>query len=243
MQDQRKRARAQWALVACLTLLNMLAQIDKNILVLMVGPIQRDFGVSDIQISFLIGTAFAVANILVGLPAGWLADRFDRRLVIATGVLVWSAAVAANAAATAFIALVIARAVVGAAEALTPPSSYSLIRDGVDDQRRARALSVYTMSMMLGTGLSLVLGGPLLHLVQASGIHALPLVGEVSAWQLTLFMIGVAGLPLSLLIFCFKDPRSQRDAAARPQESLRTCLLYTSPSPRDLSTSRMPSSA
>lgn len=226
MQDQRKRARAQWALVACLTLLNMLAQIDKNILVLMVGPIQRDFGVSDIQISFLIGTAFAVANILVGLPAGWLADRFDRRLVIATGVLVWSAAVAANAAATAFIALVIARAVVGAAEALTPPSSYSLIRDGVDERRRARALSVYTMSMMLGTGLSLVLGGPLLHLVQASGIHALPFVGEVSAWQLTLFMIGVAGLPLSLLIFCFKDPRSQRDAAARPQESLRTVLRW-----------------
>ena len=52
MQDQRKRARAQWALVACLTLLNMLAQIDKNILVLMVGPIQRDFGVSDIPVSY-----------------------------------------------------------------------------------------------------------------------------------------------------------------------------------------------
>ena len=34
--------------------------------------------------------------------------------------------------------------------------------------------------------------------------------------------------------------------AATPQQQLRTiyiCLLYTSPSPRDLSTSRMPSSA
>ncbi|MFM0298865.1 MFS transporter [Paraburkholderia sediminicola] len=222
MEDRRNRNSIlrQWGLVACLTVVSMLAQIDKNILVLMVGPIQRDFGASDVQISLLIGAAFAVANIVVGLPSGWLADRFNRRVVIAVGVAIWSLAVASNAVASAFVALLVARIIVGGAEALIPPSSYSLIRDGVDEQRRARALSVYTMSLMLGTGLSLVLGGPLLGAIQSAGIRSIPFIGTVSPWQVTLFLIGVVGLPMSLLIFLAKEPGRQQEASLDASRSL-----------------------
>jgi MFS family permease len=217
---------AQWGLVATLTLMTMLAQIDKNILVLMVAPIQRDFGVSDVQISFLIGAAFAVANIVVGLPAGWLADRFDRRLIIACGVLVWSLAVAANAAATTFAVLVAARVIVGGAEALIPPSSYSLIRDGVDESRRARALSVYTMALMLGTGLSLVLGGPLMSAIHSSGMNTIPFLGNVTAWQMTLFLIGLVGVPMSLMIFLSKDPGRRGSGTANPSRGSHHVVAY-----------------
>lgn len=196
----------QWGLVITLTVITMLAQIDKNILVLMVGPIQHEFGVNDVQISFLIGAAFAVANIVVGMPAGWLADRFDRRVIIACGVVVWSAAVAANAAVASFVALVLARIVVGGAEALIPPSSYSLIRDGVDEIRRARALSVYTMALILGTGLSLVLGGPLMSAIQSADWRSLPVIGHIASWQMTLFLIGMVGFPIGLMIFLNRDP-------------------------------------
>ncbi|WP_077034947.1 MFS transporter [Pelomonas sp. KK5] len=208
-------AASQWALVATLTLVSMLAQIDKNVLVLMVGPIQRDFGVGDVQISFLIGAAFAMANIAIGLPAGWLADRFNRRLIIAGGVLVWSLAVASNAFASTFLALVVARIVVGGAEALIPPSAYSLIRDGVDAERRARAMSVYTMGLMLGTGLSLVLGGPMLAWIQSAGIRSIAGFGDVPPWQMALFLIGLVGLPTALLIGLNRDPgRHHADGAA-----------------------------
>jgi MFS family permease len=209
-------ASSQWALVATLTLVSMLAQIDKNVLVLMVGPIQRDFGVGDVQISFLIGAAFAMANIAIGLPAGWLADRFNRRLIIAAGVAVWSLAVAYNAFASTFLALVVARVIVGGAEALIPPSAYSLIRDGVDADRRARAMSVYTMGLMLGTGLSLVLGGPLLAWIQAAGIRTIPGHGDVPPWQMALFLIGLLGVPTSLLIYMNRDPgRHHADGAGQ----------------------------
>uniref|UniRef100_Q46MT8 Major facilitator superfamily MFS_1 n=2 Tax=Cupriavidus TaxID=106589 RepID=Q46MT8_CUPPJ len=220
------RAMSQWGLVATLTLVTMLAQIDKNILVLMVGPIQREFGVNDLQISYLIGAAFAISNIAVGLPAGWLADRHNRRVIVAVGVLVWSIAVAANAAAAAFITLVVARIVVGGAEALIPPSSYSLIRDGVDDQRRARALSVYTMALMLGTGLSLVLGGPMLHWIASAGIRTIPLIGPVPPWQMTLFLIGIAGLPVGLLIFLCRDPGRPLSEAHGGKPSTRAALRH-----------------
>lgn len=217
---------AQWGLVVTLTVMTMLAQIDKNILVLMVGPIRHAFGVNDVQISFLIGAAFAVANIVVGLPAGWLADRFDRRAIIACGVVVWSLAVAANAVAASFAALVLARVVVGGAEAMIPPASYSLIRDGVDEARRARALSVYTMALMLGTGLSLVLGGPLIGALQVSGWHALPFVGDVAAWQMALLLIGVVGLPIGLTIFLNRDPgRHGGEASTVAQDARLRAVL------------------
>jgi MFS family permease len=228
MEEDRNRqpVSRQWVLVACLTVISMLAQIDKNILVLMAGPIQRDFAASDVQISLLIGAAFAVSNMVIGLPAGWLADRFNRRVVIALGVAVWSLAVASNAIASAFVALLVARIIVGGAEALIPPSSYSLIRDGVDEQRRARALSVYTMSLMLGTGLSLVLGGPLLGAIQLSGIRSMPFVGAVSPWQITLFLIGVVGLPMSLLIFLAKEPGRQHESGLAASRSLSGVARY-----------------
>ena len=206
-QNGKSRSRfGQWKLVVILTILSMLAQLDKNILVLMVGPIQKSYGVSDVEISFLIGAAFAIANIGVGIPAGWMADKWNRRAIIAAGVIIWSLALSANAVASTFFGLVVARVIVGGAEALIPPSSYSLIRDGVDEDRRTRALSIYTMALMLGTGLSLVLGGPLLSAVHNAGWTTLPFIGEVSSWQFTLFLIGAVGLPLALTVFLNRDP-------------------------------------
>lgn len=228
MQDYRDRGSTfrQWGLVACLTVMSMLAQIDKNILVLMIGPIQRSFRASDVQISILIGTTFAVSNIVVGLPAGWLADRFDRCMVIAAGVAIWSLAVASNAAASEFLTLMVARVIVGGAEALIPPSSYSLIRDGIDEKRRALALSVYTMSLMLGTGLSLVLGGPLLGAIQSAGIRSIPIIGIVAPWQAALFLIGVVGIPASLLVLFVKEPGRQGGTALDTNRSLSGVTRY-----------------
>ena len=216
----------QWGLVVTLTILSMLAQLDKNILVLMVAPIQKTYGVSDLEISFLIGAAFAIANIAVGIPAGWMADKLNRRVIIASGVIIWSFALSANAVASTFFGLIVARVIVGGAEALIPPSSYSLIRDGVDEDRRARALSIYTMALMLGTGLSLVLGGPLLSVVHNAGWTWLPLIGNVTSWQFTLVLIGVVGLPLGMTIFLNRDPgRSAGEPVALKKTNANTFSL------------------
>lgn len=228
VQNGRLRSRfEQWGLVVTLTILSMLAQLDKNILVLMVAPIQKTYGVNDVEISFLIGAAFAIANIAVGIPAGWIADKWNRRAIIAAGVIIWSVALSANAVASSFFGLVLARVIVGGAEALIPPSSYSLIRDGVDEDRRARALSIYTMALMLGTGLSLVLGGPLLAAVHNAGWTYIPILGHVSSWQFTLFLIGAVGLPLALTVFLNRDPG--RSAAAPAELTVSNALASSLP--------------
>ena len=210
--------RQQWWIVAVLTTLSMLAMLDKNLIQLMVTPIRHDLGLTDVQISLVIGAAFAVANIAAGLPAGWLADRISRRGLVGTGVIVWSLATASSGVARSFGGLFAARAAVGVGEGIIPPSCYSLLRDGVEPGKRGRALAIYSTAQTAGAGIALVVAGALIGAIAARGIDRLPLVGPIHPWQLALAIIGILGLPVTLLVLTL--PRVGRArAAARPEES------------------------
>jgi len=79
-----------WTVVAILIATAVLSYTDRQVLSLLVDPIRADLGISDTQISLLLGTAFAVVYGVAGLPLGYLADRTSRRNLIFAGVLVWS---------------------------------------------------------------------------------------------------------------------------------------------------------
>src|SRR5213082_1213925 len=79
-----------WAVVAILVATAVLSYTDRQVLSLLVDPIRADLGISDTQISLLLGTAFAVVYGVAGIPLGWLADRTSRRNLIFGGVIVWS---------------------------------------------------------------------------------------------------------------------------------------------------------
>ena len=66
--------------------------LDRQILGLLVGVIQADTGLSDTQMGFLGGPAFAFFYVIAGLPIGWAADRMSRRLLVAVGQFFWSLA-------------------------------------------------------------------------------------------------------------------------------------------------------
>jgi MFS family permease len=187
-------------LVFGLTLVSMLAMIDKNLIQLMVGSIKRDVGLTDSQISLLIGAAFAVANIATSLPAGWLADRVGRKALIGGGALLWSLATVAGGLSGTFATLFWARAAVGCGEGLIPPASYSLIGDGVAAPRRGRALAVYSMATTAGAGISLIICGALIGAIVAYGVKTVPVIGPIRPWQLALVIIGFAGLPVLLVL-------------------------------------------
>lgn len=213
--DQRGPAIAQWRMVVTLTLLCTLAYIDKNVIVLMLKQIQSDLGLSAVQVSLAIGSAFAIANVLIGIPAGWIADRYNRKLVIWGAVSTWSAMTMLCGFATSFLMLFTVRAGVGLAEGMLPPSALSLIRDGVAPQRRARAFGTFTTAAVIGTGVAFLLGGALVDFVIKHPLHGVPILGEMPPWAVAVAMVGAAGLPLSLLAFTIKDPG--REAASDPR--------------------------
>src|SRR5262245_57941229 len=84
-----------FVLMVCLTL----SFIDRQILGLLVDPIRQDLGVSDTRVGLLHGLAFALFYTFMGLPVGWLVDRYSRRGIIAAGVVFWSAMTAVCAVA------------------------------------------------------------------------------------------------------------------------------------------------
>jgi MFS family permease len=110
--DYGSLSRAWWAL-AVLCIAAILSYTDRQILSLVVDPVRAELGLSDLQIGFLQGTAFAIMYAAFGLPLGQLADRLARRNLIVAGVLLWSAATVACAYARSFEELFAARVAMG----------------------------------------------------------------------------------------------------------------------------------
>jgi len=198
--------RAQWRMVGVLCLVNAIAFIDRTALPLLVQPIKRDLGISDTEMSLLIGAAFIMTYAVGGLVVGMLVDRFSRRGILAGAIGFWGAATVFCGTASSYAALFLGRCGVGTGESACGPASMSLIKDAFAPQFRGRAVAIWAMGASLGGGCALLAGGAILHLVGESGSVALPLLGMVKGWQLVLIACGLASLPIALLVFSFPEP-------------------------------------
>lgn len=195
-----------WLTVAILMVAYVLSFIDRQILNLLVGPIRRDLMISDTQMSLLMGLSFALFYTICGIPLGRMADTKSRRGLIAVGVLFWSAATAACGMAKLYWQFLICRIGVGVGEAALSPAAYSLIADSFPAERRATAISVYSMGVYLGSGLAFLLGGLVIQFASAQGNVLLPVIGEVRPWQLIFLILGAAGVLFTLLMLAVKEP-------------------------------------
>lgn len=201
-----RRPADEWRLVIALTLIAMLAMLDRYALSLLVQPLKADLGLTDTEVGIAVGAGFAIANIAISIPAGWAADRFSRRAIVFAGVVLWSAMTVICGLATTFLVFLLARAGVGLGEGMIPPASYSLIRDGVSPERHGRAFTTFAMANTLGPGSAILLVGTLVGAIVAFDWHWLPLFGDVKPWQFTLILLGVLGMPLAGLAYIFKAP-------------------------------------
>ncbi|AXO62920.1 MFS transporter [Ectopseudomonas oleovorans] len=195
-----------WATVAILMVAYVLSFVDRQILNLLVEPIRRDLAINDTQMSLLMGLSFALFYTVCGIPLGRVADTRSRRGLIAVGILFWSAATAACGMAKLYWQFLLCRIGVGVGEAALSPAAYSLIADSFPAERRATAISVYSMGVYLGSGLAFLVGGLVIQFASAQGDVTLPVLGEVRPWQLIFLILGVAGVFFTLLMLAIKEP-------------------------------------
>ncbi|MBI2993823.1 MAG: MFS transporter [Gammaproteobacteria bacterium] len=198
--------RYAWYVVGVLMVCYTLSFVDRQILSLLVTPIKEDLGIGDTQIGLLQGLAFVIFYTLLGLPAGWLADRYSRRTIIATGVLLWSFMTAVCSVTRSFWSLFGARVGVGVGEATLGPSAFSLITDYFPRDRLGTALSFYSMGIFIGSGLAFVVGGAVVGAVSHMPAVAIPLLGTIAAWRLTFLIVGVPGLLVAVLMYTVREP-------------------------------------
>lgn len=204
-----------WYVVFVLMLANTSSFIDRMIMGLLVGPIRETFGISDTQYSLLAGLAFGVFYAVMGLPLARIADAKSRKGLIAIGISLWSAMTAVCGLATGFWSLFLARIGVGVGEASLSPAAYSLIADYFKKEVLARAFSVYTFGIAIGSGLAYLLGGAVVSYMSQFSGHSFPLVGVVQGWQLTFFAVGIPGILVVLLMLTIKEPKRKGVKASK----------------------------
>lgn len=198
-----------WYVTLLLTVVFIFSFIDRQILNLLVGPIQQDLGLSDTEVSLLQGLGFVATYVLLSIPIGRLVDSSNRVRIIAGGIAVWSAATAACGLARSFGAMFVARAGVGIGEATLTPAAWSLLADYFPPRRRNLPFSIFLMGPYLGVGIAMVLGSLLMSALTAAAPLSLPLAGVLAPWQVTFLIVAAPGLLLTVLVLLVREPARQ----------------------------------
>ena len=195
------------------------AMVDRMILTLLVGPLKAAFDLSDTQVGLLHGLAFTSLYVIVGLPMGWLTDRYSRRVIAGMSVAAWSLMTALCGLAGSYAQLFLARMGVGIGEAGISPAANSMIPDYFPPSRVSLPITLYSIGGSAGAGLALIFGGAIVDYVSGLGQVRLPLVGTINGWQATFLVAGLPGLLVAAAFAFVKEPprfgrRVAEDAAA-----------------------------
>jgi MFS family permease len=206
-----------WYALFVLVIVYIVNFIDRQILSILVGDIKRDLSVSDAQIGFLYGTAFAVFYALFGIPLGRLADSWYRGRLMAMGLALWSSMTAFSGFANSFAMLATARIGVGIGEASASPAAYSMISDWFPKERRATALSIYSSGLYIGGALSLPIGGFVVARWNSAWPDTALAPLGLAGWQAAFLAVGLPGLLLALWVLTLREPqRGASDGLPQP---------------------------
>ena len=179
--------------------------VDRQILSILAEEIKADIGISDAQLGFLYGTAFAVFYAVFGIPLGRLGDVWVRKSLISIGLAFWSLMTALSGTARSFLTLGTFRIGVGVGEASATPAAFSMLSDYFPPSQRATALAVYSSGVYIGAGIGIFLGGWVVDAWAAAfpgGDSPFGLRG----WQAAFFVVGLPGVIMALWVGSLREP-------------------------------------
>jgi MFS family permease len=184
-----------WVVLATLLVIYIFNFADRYLLTGLIGPIKAEFDIGDNLIGLLMGPAFVVLYVVMGVPFARLADRGSRIRIIAAGCMLWSLATAATGLATGPLSLGLARIGVGVGEAAFVAPAYSLLTDYFKPERRGLAFAILGLATYFG---------------QIAGQAGGPAIAAVYGWRATFLLVGLPGAALGLIavLLVREPPRS-----------------------------------
>jgi MFS family permease len=193
--------RATFAL-ALLFGVNFLNYIDRYVIAAVVPLIQAEFKVSDTAAG-LVGSMFMIAYVVASPITGVLGDRWPRRFLVGSGVLLWSLATVFSGLAQSFRQLLTARSLIGVGEAGFGAVAPTLISDLFPKEKRGRMLAYFYVAIPVGSALGFLLGGWM-------GVHY--------GWRAAFLVAGAPGILLGLLAFrMYEPPRGVSDGVQKSE--------------------------
>ena len=200
----RSRAYA-WYVLGLLTTINFVNYVDRLVVVGIYDDLRRLFALSDAQLGSLT-TAFFTVHALTTIPFGWAADRWDRRRILALGIIAWSLATLASAYAVGYLSLAVLIGLIGLGEAAYGPVANSLLCEVFRPAEKARTVAIFNGAMFVGACVGIGIGG----------WFGFPLAYKV---------VAVPGLFLGVAAYFLDVPRVRQGPHLRPSEGKLASLF------------------
>jgi sugar phosphate permease len=174
--------RSQRSTLLLLVVSNALNYVDRSTVAIANPLIRRDLGLSLAEMGLVL-SAFLWTYSFMQLPIGALVDRFKPRLMLATGLVIWSVAQALGGMAANFSQMVATRVGLGVGESAQFPASLRVLRDWYNKGDRGFATGIFSTGSSIGTAIS----APLLTWLMLT-----------LNWRWMFAIMGIAGLTLAI---------------------------------------------
>jgi len=221
------RRRAAYAL-AVLIAVAVFSNVDRYIFSILAQSIKEDLGVTDGQLGFLYGTAFALFYAVFGIPLARVADSWSRTRLIGVCLGFWSLMTALSGTTRGFLHLSLCRFGVGVGEAGAGPASLSLVYDHFPERIRTTATALLSGGAAIGAGAGLFLGGAVMSAWNGAWPEPSLAPLGLKGWQAAFMVVGLPGLLLAVLVATMKEPaRGALDGVVstrEPRPPLRTFM-------------------
>jgi MFS family permease len=208
-----------WYTLGVLVVVTLFAFIDRQVIILLAEQIKVAFQLSDMQLGFLQGTAVAMFSAVAAYPLAWAADRIDRRLVLTVCISVWSLAVVYCGLAQSYTQILIATAMVAAAEAGLAPMTFAIIPELFPPKHRQLANSIFALVSVATGSIALALGGAMIAGVGAIQSSLPPELAELEVWRLSFFAVALPAPLMIALLYTARLGGRAKTAEAAPAES------------------------
>ena len=187
-----------------LCLIGLVDAVDRGVLPGVITLVQDDLGMSDFQAG-LLSSAIVIATLLVAVPGGLLADRKDRRTLMAIVLCLWSAATALSSVVRSFPQLFAVRSLLGVGDAINDPAAQSLVADYYPPEVRGRAYGWQRVVPTAGVAVGAIVGGVL---------------GELFGWRVAVLAVALPGVFVAIMVR--RLPLPERGASDRPPSEVAT---------------------
>ncbi|MDP3676758.1 MAG: MFS transporter [Novosphingobium sp.] len=199
--DSTSTLGTRWYVLFIMMLAYTINIADRYVMSTVLEPIRLELGLTDSGVAFLTGVSLALFYVTMGLPLSWIADRHNRRNLLAISMTVWSGMTALCGMSQGYVQLLLARIGVGIGEAGGTPACNSIVGDYFPADRRAMAMTIFALGAPIGAWLGADMAGA---------------VAAQYGWRAAFFVLGIPGLFLALVVFLtIKEPaRGQLDAVS-----------------------------
>ena len=204
----------RWYVLFIMMLAYAINIADRYVMSTVLEPIRLELQLTDAGVAFLTGVSLAFFYVIMGIPLSWIADRYNRRNLLAASITIWSAMTALCGMSQGYMQLLLARIGVGVGEAGGTPSCNSIVADYFPAGRRAMAMTIFALGAPIGAWLGADMAG---------------YVAAEYGWRMAFYVLGIPGILLAIVIMLtIKEPKRGRldmvDDSAAP--NLTETLKY-----------------